>query len=145
MSRFANGKILSLPSRLNRQCKINIQNLCLFIILLNVVMLGVIWIGFKIPIWCCIFTHIFFSLNTEDHADLYIIKPPNLSSTRKCDNEPQGTLFSWFGLSYFYRIKAISLITADHLQWAIYVKTKGRVYMCMKKTSAKLSTSFKPF
>ena len=101
MSRFANGKILSLPSRLNRQCKINIQNLCLFIILLNVVMLGVIWIGFKIPIWCCIFTHIFFSLNTEDHADLYIIKPPNLSSTRKCDNEPQGTLFSWFGAILF--------------------------------------------
>ena len=53
--------------------------------------------------------------------------------------------FHDLGLSYFYRIKAISLITADHLRWAIYVKTKGRVYMCMKKTSAKLSTSFKPF
>ena len=53
--------------------------------------------------------------------------------------------FHDLGLCYFYRIKAISLITADHLQWAIYVKTKGRVYMCMKKTSAKLSTSFKPF
>ena len=24
-------------------------------------------------------------------------KPPNLSGIRKCDNESQGTLFSWFG------------------------------------------------
>ena len=53
--------------------------------------------------------------------------------------------FHDLGLSYFYRIKAMSLITADHLQWSIYVKTKGRVYMCMKKTSAKVSRSFKPF
>ena len=32
--------------------------------------------------------------------------------------------FHDLGLSYFYRIKAMSLITADHLQWTIYVKTK---------------------
>ena len=37
------------------------------------------------------------------------------------------------GLSYFYRIKAMSLITADQLQWTIYVKIKSRVYMCIKK------------
>ena len=30
--------------------------------------------------------------------------------------------FHGLGLSYFYRIKAMSLITADHLQWNIYVK-----------------------
>ena len=36
-------------------------------------------------------------------------------------------------LSYFYRIKAMSWITIDHLQWTIYVKTKSRVYMCIKE------------
>ena len=41
--------------------------------------------------------------------------------------------FHDLGLSYFYRIKAISLITADHLQWIIYVKTKNRIYMYIKK------------
>ena len=41
--------------------------------------------------------------------------------------------FHDLGLSYFYRIKAVSLITADHLQWTIYVKTKNRVYMYIKK------------
>ena len=42
--------------------------------------------------------------------------------------------FHGLGLSYFYRIKATPLITADHLQWTIYVKTKSRVYMGIKKT-----------
>ena len=37
------------------------------------------------------------------------------------------------GLSYFYCIKALSLITADHLQRTRYVKTKSCVYMCIKK------------
>ena len=37
------------------------------------------------------------------------------------------------GLSYFYRMKSISLITPGHLQWTIYVKTKNRAYMCIKK------------
>ena len=41
--------------------------------------------------------------------------------------------FHDLGLSYFYRIKAMPLITADHLQWTIFVKTKSRVYMCIKK------------
>ena len=36
-------------------------------------------------------------------------------------------------LSYFYRIKAMSWITAYHLQWTIYGKTKNRVYMSIKK------------
>ena len=55
----------------------------------------------KTSICCCILTHIFFWLNTEDNAELYIIKSLNLSSTRKCYNEPQGTLFLWFGLILF--------------------------------------------
>ena len=41
--------------------------------------------------------------------------------------------FHDLGLSYFYRIKAVSLITGDHLQWTIYVKTKSLVYMRIKK------------
>ena len=41
--------------------------------------------------------------------------------------------FHHLGLSYFYCIKGMSLITADYLQWTIYVKTKSRVYMCIKK------------
>ena len=47
------------------------------------------------------------------------------------------------GLSYFYRIKAISWITADQLQWTVYVKTKSRVYM-HKKASTKLSRPSNP-
>ena len=63
-----------------------------------------------------IFSH-FFWLHTENNPDPYIIKPSNLSSTRKCDNEPQGTLFHDLSLSYFYHFKAMSLITAemDHI------------------------------
>ena len=41
--------------------------------------------------------------------------------------------FHDLGLSCFYNIKATSLITAGHLQWTIYVKTKSVVYMCIKK------------
>ena len=41
--------------------------------------------------------------------------------------------FHDLGLSYFYHIKSMSLITSDHLQWTIYVKTKGCVNMCIKK------------
>ena len=40
--------------------------------------------------------------------------------------------FHDLGLSYFYHIKTMSMIRADHLQWTIYVKTKSRVYMCIK-------------
>ena len=91
MSRFANGSILSMLSRFTRQCKMSIQNFCLFIR------------RFKTSIWCCILTHIFFCLNTENNANPYIIKLLHLSGTRKCGNEPQGTLFSWSGLILFLR------------------------------------------
>ena len=50
----------------------------------------------------------------------------------------------YLGLSYFYRIKAMSLITADHLHWTIYVKIKNLVYISINKTSAKLSRPFNP-
>ena len=97
MSRFANGNIISTQSLFIRQCWMNIQNFCLFVIFVSVAMLGAILIGFKTSNWCCILTHILFWLNTENNADSYITKPPNLSSTGKCDNEPHDTLFSWFG------------------------------------------------
>ena len=58
---------------------------CLFIIFVSAVMLGVTEIGF---------TYIFFWLNIENNADPYVIKHPSLTSTRKYDNEPHGTLFS---------------------------------------------------
>ena len=33
----------------------------------------------------------------EKNADPYITKIPSLSSTRECDHEPEGTLFSLLG------------------------------------------------
>ena len=42
ISLFANGNILSTPSNFIRQCKMNIQNFCLFVIFVNAVMLGAI-------------------------------------------------------------------------------------------------------
>ena len=97
MSRFANGNIISTQSLFIRQWWMNIQNFCLFVIFVSAAMLGAILIGFKTSNWCCILTHILFWLNTENNADSYITKPPNLSSTGKCDNEPHDTLFSWLG------------------------------------------------
>ena len=101
MSRFANGNIISTQSLFIRQYWMNIQNFCLFVIFVSAAMLGAILIGFKTSNWCCILTHILFWLNTENNADSYITKPPNLSSTGKCDNEPHDTLFSWFGPMLF--------------------------------------------
>ena len=101
MSRFANGNILSTQSLFIRQCWMNIQNFCLFVIFVSAAMLVAILIGFKTSNWCCILTHILFWLNTENNADSYITKPPNLSSTGKCDNEPHDKLFSWFGPMLF--------------------------------------------
>ena len=96
-------------------------------------------IGFKTSIWCSILTHIFFWLNTKNNADPYIITPPNLSSTRKCDNEPQGTLISWFGPILFLPHQSNVI---DH-SWPLAIdhicKNKNYVYMCIKKTSVKLS------
>ena len=48
------------------------------------------------------------------------------------------------GLSYLYRIKGMSWITAEYLQWTIYVKTKKYVYMYIKKTSKKISRPSNP-
>ena len=45
--------------------------------------------------------------------------------------------FHDLGPSHFYRIKAMSWITADHLQWMDHVCKKSRVYMCIKKLSQK--------
>ena len=52
--------------------------------------------------------------------------------------------FHDLSLSYFYRIKVMSWIIADHLQWTIYGKTKSCIYMSIKKTSTKLSRLSNP-
>ena len=85
--------------------------------------------------------NIFFWLNTENNADPYIINPPYLSRPKNIINELWGTLFSWFGSILF-------LLHQCKCHWwqlttcsgpYIYVKTKGHVYMRIKKTSTKLS------
>ena len=48
-----------------------------------------------------ILTHIFFWLNSGKNAETYIIKLPSISSIREYDDEPEGTLFSLFGLILF--------------------------------------------
>ena len=52
--------------------------------------------------------------------------------------------FHDFGLSYLYRIKAMSWVTADYLQWTIYVKINSRLYMCIKKANIKLPRPSNP-
>ena len=42
------------------------------------------------------------------------------------------------GQSYFYRIKGMSWITAEYLQWTIYVKTKSNVYMYIARATEPL-------
>ena len=120
-------------SRFIRQCKMNIQNRhsrkrC----------------HVKTSIWCCISTYIFFWLNPRRNADPHIITLLGLSSIRDCDDEPEGTLFYLY-LSYFYSIKIMSRITAGYLQWTIHIKTKDRVYMCIKKQiRIKISRPYNP-
>ena len=144
MSRFANGNILSTPSRFIRQCKMNIQNFCLFVIFVSAVMLGAILIGFKtlmtLSIWRCILTPIFFRLNTENNADPYITKPPNLSSTGKCDNEPHDTLFSWFGPMLFLLHQSDNIDHSWPLAMDHICKNKKPCLYVHKKTSAKHSS-----
>ena len=124
MSHFANGNILLTPSRFIRQCKMNIQNF------VSTVMLGAIQIGFKTSIWCCILTLILFWLNNGRNADPYVTKLSNLSSTRECDDDPEGTQYYWFGPISFQ-----SNVMNHRWLWIIYVKTKSHVYMYIKKTS----------
>ena len=64
--------------------------------------------------------------------------PENVMMTQRVDD------FLELDLSYFYRIKGMSWITAEYLQWTIYVKTKSHVYMYIKKTSKKLSRPSNP-
>ena len=46
--------------------------------------------------------------------------------------------------SFYDHIKGMSWITAEHLQWTIYVKTKSHVYVYIKKTSKTLSRPSNP-
>ena len=92
MSRFANGIILLTPSRFIRQN--NAKSLFKIVIFckrsyvrchINLVQ------GFHLMLYL---TSHFVFVKYWKNADLYIIKPPSLSSTRNYDDEPEGTLFS---------------------------------------------------
>ena len=44
-----------------------------------------------------LYLNIFFWLKNRKNTDRYITKLSSLSSARECDDDPEGTLFSWFG------------------------------------------------
>ena len=117
---------------------------CLFVIFASAVMLGAIWIGFKTSIWCCILNHLFFWLNTESNAVPCITKPPSLSSTRMYDNEPQGTLFSWFDTVLFLPHQSNVMSHSWPLAMDHICKNKKPCLYVHKKTSAKLSQPSNP-
>ena len=122
----------------------NIKNFCFFVIFVSTIMLGATQTGFKTSIWCCILTHILFWLNTENNVDPYIIKPPNLSSTRKRYNEPQGTLFSWLVPILFLPHQSNAIdhcwpLAMDHI-----CKNKKLCLYVHKTSSTKLSRPSNP-
>ena len=98
-----------------------------------------IQIGFKTSIWCCILTHIFFWLNNGRNTDPYITKLSSLSSTREYDDDPEGTLFSWFGPILFLPHQRNVM---DH-SWVLAMnhicKNKKPCLYVHKETSKKLS------
>ena len=113
-------------------------------IFVSTVMLGAIKIGFKTSIWCCILTHIFFWLNTENNADPYISKLSSLSSTKEHDDDPEGKLLSWFGPILFLMHQR----NAMDDRWVIAMnricKNKKSCLYVHKKTSKKLSRPSNP-
>ena len=141
MSCFANGNLLLTLSRFIRQN--NAKWIFKIVILVSAVMLGAIYIGFKTFIWSCILTHILFSLSTGKNVDPYIIKLSSLSNTREFDDEPNGTLCSWFGHILFlqYEINAIGhgwLLAMDHVcknkMSCLYVLKKSTKHSRPSKT-----------
>ena len=87
MSRFANGSILLTPPRFIRQCKMNIQN-CHFCKHCHV-KCHINWIQ-DFHLVLCFNSHLLLT-------DPSITKLSGLSHTRECDDDPEGTQFSWFG------------------------------------------------
>ena len=67
--------------------------------------------------------------------DLYYLTPKSINHQRVMMNQ-RVYYFHGLGLSYFCSTKALPWIIADYLQWAIYIKTKIRVYMCIKNKLA---------
>ena len=63
---------------------------------------------------------------------LIIINPQVYQASESVIMNHRVHYFHDLGLSNFYRIKAMSWIPAD-TQWTIHLKTKSRVYMCIKK------------
>ena len=75
---------------------------------------------------------------------LTLLKPQVYQAPESVIMNQKVHYFNDLSLLYFYCIKAMSWITADHLQWTIYGKTKSYVYMPIKKTSTKLSRLSNP-
>ena len=107
-------------------------------------MSGTIKIGFKATIWCCILTHIFFWLNKGKNADPYITKLSCLSTTRECNGDQEGTLFSWFGPILFLLHQRDVM---DH-SWVLAMnhicENKKPFLYVHKKTSKRLSRPSNP-
>ena len=131
MSHFANGRILSAPSRFITECKMNIQNChsckCCH------VRCNINWVqDFNLMLY----------LNSHFLLAKYCKKCPilGLLISQVCQAPKsamlnQITRFSWFGLSFLYSIKLLPWITADYLQWALYVKRKKSCLYENKKTN----------
>ena len=116
-----------------------IYTLFKIVIFVSAVILGAIWIGFKTSIWCFFLTHILFWLNNGKYADPYIINPPSLSRTRTCDDEPDGTLFLWFGSILFLRHQSNIMDHSGLLATEHVCKNKKPHLYVHKKTTTKLS------
>ena len=101
------------------------------------------WI-FKIAIFVSTVMLGFFWLNTENNADPYITKLSSLSSTRECDEDTEGTLFSWFGPILFLSHQRNVM---DH-SWVLAMnhicKNKNSCLYVHKKTGKKLSRPSNP-
>ena len=146
MSRFANGNILLTPSRFIRQCKMNIRNyhFCKYCH----VRWHINWIqDFHLTLY---FNSVVKTHNgkssyiMEKNGDPYITKLSSLSSTRECDDDPEGTLFSWFGPILFLPHQRNVM---DH-SWVLAMnhicKNKKPCLYVHKKNSKKLSRPSNP-
>ena len=136
MSGFGNGNILSTPSCFIRQCKINIQN-CHFCKRCNV-RCHINWVQ-DFYLMFCLNLNFLLIKSWKKMLTLILLNPQVYQAPESVMVNQRVNYFHDLGLSYFYSIKAMSWITGDYLQQTIYVKTKSRIQMCIKKqTSTKL-------
>ena len=75
-------------------------------------------------------------------ATLILLNPQIYQALESVIMNPMIHYFLDLGQIYF--IDLLTFITADHLQWTIYVKTNSHVYMCIKKLAQNLSALLIP-